>query len=169
MIIPHVAIVSSLLLGGNNPSVWEASSSFEKLDGHSKGPRSATNEIGKAVTSDAPAKTSLLRPSSLGYIFGFLYCPMYNSRYKPAWLWNRGLSKAKWVAELVKQHPNLDKLHVEALGDGVGLSCGYAWLVALFLVVLPPFLGGMVRSVKNVEALYFPPSLLVCFVKRRLY
>ena len=61
MTIPHIAIISSFLLAGNNPNTLEG-------------------VVGLPTIKD-------ISPS--WHIFSFAY----HSRYKPAWIWNRGQSK----------------------------------------------------------------------------
>jgi hypothetical protein len=73
MIIPHLSIVSGLLLAGNNPNTFEGVVAHEFGD-----------------TEDPQA----LEEKHFGTR---LFELAYNSRYKPAWLWLRGRSKRDWV------------------------------------------------------------------------
>lgn len=70
MTIPHIAIISSFLLAGNNPN------SFEGV-------------VGRPTVEGPPLK------------WGFLTLT-YESRYKPASIWNRGCNKRLWAQRLSK-------------------------------------------------------------------
>ncbi|KAH0545441.1 hypothetical protein FGG08_000442 [Glutinoglossum americanum] len=69
MVIPHVAIVSGLLLAGNNPNTLEG-------------------VIGRKGNADDHA---------IFKVFGLVY----ESRYRPAWMWFRGRSKRDWTRKLL--------------------------------------------------------------------
>ena len=72
MTIPHIAIISGLLLAGNNPNTLEA-----VVRGRSASPM--------------PRKWYILEP-------------VYDSRYRPAWIWDRGREKRLWVKRLQQEH-----------------------------------------------------------------
>lgn len=65
MVIPHIAIISGLLLAGNNPNI---------LEGVVEGPT--------------------CEPQPL---YLHLFALVYESRYRPAWIWRRGRSKKIWI------------------------------------------------------------------------
>ena len=68
MIVPHIAIVSGLLLAGNNPNTLEG-------------------VVGKPTAA----------PQALQYgVFELVY----DSRYTPAWIWQRGRSKKIWIERI---------------------------------------------------------------------
>lgn len=71
MIIPHIAVVSALLLAGNNPNTLEG-----------------------IVT----------RPSSLQQKHHMkVFALVYESRYRPAWIWARGRCKKIWIEKLIHE------------------------------------------------------------------
>lgn len=73
MTIPHIAIISGLLLAGNNPNILEGVFAKEKQEKEEK-------------------------LSILGLDFGLAY----PSCYKVAWQWHRGYNKLLWVQQLYK-------------------------------------------------------------------
>lgn len=72
MIIPHIAIISGLLLAGNNPNILEGVLAVNRKYHHDD-----------------------LK------IFGLTYGLAYPSCYKVAWLWNRGHNKKQWLNTLI--------------------------------------------------------------------
>jgi hypothetical protein len=75
MIIPHIAIISGLLLAGNNPNILEGVFATEREE--------EDNEI-----------------TVLGLRFGLAY----PSCYKTAWQWRRGHSKKKWINQIIETY-----------------------------------------------------------------
>ena len=76
MVIPHIAIVSGLLLAGNNPNILEG--------------------VVEGTTCEP-------QPAYL-----HLFALVYESRYRPAWIWRRGRSKKIWIKRVCEgpgQHP----------------------------------------------------------------
>lgn len=81
MIIPHIAIVSGLLLAGNNPSILEGVFATER----------------DAQADDDSATTYIL--------FGLLRFELaYPSCYKVAWQWQRGHTKKQWINQLLRTY-----------------------------------------------------------------
>ncbi|KAF4635464.1 hypothetical protein G7Y89_g2641 [Cudoniella acicularis] len=80
MIIPHISIVSGLLLAGNNPNTLEGVVALEFGD---------VEESGSAEK---------------GHIGNQLFELAYDSRYKPKWLWMRGRSKKDWIEKVCKTY-----------------------------------------------------------------
>lgn len=81
MIIPHIAIVSGLLLAGNNPSILEGVFATERDD-----------------QADADSATTRL-------LFGLLRFELvYPSCYKVAWQWLRGHTKKEWIDQLLRTY-----------------------------------------------------------------
>lgn len=76
MIIPHLSIVSGLLLSCDNPNILEAVVALEFED------------------------SDLCEPSKRVDFFELAYA----SRYRPAWLWLRGKSKRDWVERVWKTY-----------------------------------------------------------------
>ncbi|KAG0650613.1 hypothetical protein D0Z07_2684 [Hyphodiscus hymeniophilus] len=82
MIIPHIAIVSGLLLAGNNPNTLEGVVALE------------VGDIEVEAEDDFERKH-----------FGTkLFELAYDSRYRPSWIWMRGRSKKKWIEKLLKTY-----------------------------------------------------------------
>ncbi|KAL2072776.1 hypothetical protein VTL71DRAFT_12119 [Oculimacula yallundae] len=88
MIIPHISIVSGLLLAGNNPNTFEGVVAHEFGDTDPRFPDQ--KHFGTRIFELA-----------------------YNSRYRPQWLWFRGRSKRQWVEKVLKtyefRHPSGQK------------------------------------------------------------
>ena len=82
MIIPHIAIVSGLLLAGNNPNTLEGVVALE------------VGDIEEEGEDDFERKH-----------FGTkLFELAYDSRYRPSWIWMRGRSKREWVEKVWKTY-----------------------------------------------------------------
>lgn len=74
MILPHISVVSGLLLAGNNPNTLE-------------GVLACDIENIETVYSEAELRNPMNPFFELAY----------ESRYRPQWLWFRGRSKRDWV------------------------------------------------------------------------
>ena len=75
MTVPHIAIISSLLLAGNNPNIVEgifAAESDEDPDGRG--------------------------------VLGIRFALAYRSRYKAAWQWRRGHTKKQWINMIIDKY-----------------------------------------------------------------
>lgn len=132
MIIPHVAIVSSFLLAGNNPNIWAS------ITGHIELPEKSE-----------PSKTWSTK--LIAFIPGLWEYTFHRAAYRPAWLWNRGPCKAMWIAKFAEKNPRLApsiNKEIQNLGlEGWALS---TFGSALFLIVLPCFLAGMIRCLNPI-------------------
>lgn len=136
MIVPHIAIVSSLLLGSDNPMSFEG----------------VISRPGACLTTEKPApEVGSIFNRVLGSVRDLkvpFYGPTYHSPYQPASMWDRGNVKAMWVARLAKENPHLERalqkevLHMGWRGWGL-----YTIVPALILLLIPGFLGGMIRCV----------------------
>ncbi|CAG8981902.1 hypothetical protein HYALB_00013862 [Hymenoscyphus albidus] len=80
MIIPHISIVSGLLLAGNNPNTLEGVMALE--------------------FGDVEEKESFETKHWLNSIFELAY----ESRYRPKWLWERGRSKQDWIDRVISTY-----------------------------------------------------------------
>lgn len=80
MIIPHLSIVSGLLLAGNNPNTSEGV---------------VAHEFGDFEDPE---------PFEDKHFWTKLFGLAYNSRYRSQWLWLRGRSKRKWVEKVLKTY-----------------------------------------------------------------
>ncbi|KAK1710212.1 hypothetical protein BDP67DRAFT_110137 [Colletotrichum lupini] len=119
MIIPHIAIISGLLLAGNNPNILE----------------------GVLATERDPED-----PEDPTYVFGFLrFDLVYPSCYKVAWQWLRGHTKKQWIEQLLTVYSR--RIDVEYRGhediDGDMKDLRFRttlslldWFVLLFLTLL---------------------------------
>ncbi|KAL1851729.1 hypothetical protein Daus18300_012414 [Diaporthe australafricana] len=72
MTIPHIAIISGLLLAGNNPNILEGVFATQRQEEHDQ-----------------------LR------LFGLNFGLAYPSCYKVAWQWKRGYNKLRWIRTLL--------------------------------------------------------------------
>jgi hypothetical protein len=81
MIIPHISIISGLLLAGNNPNTLEGVVALEFGDVEEGEERFEAKSFGTKIFELA-----------------------YDSRYKPTWLWLRGRSKRDWVEKVWKTY-----------------------------------------------------------------
>jgi hypothetical protein len=82
MIIPHISIVSGLLLAGNNPNTLEGVLALEVGDVEEEGEHDFERKhFGTKVFELA-----------------------YDSRYRPSWIWMRGRSKKEWVEQVWKTY-----------------------------------------------------------------
>ncbi|KAH8657575.1 hypothetical protein BGZ60DRAFT_434531 [Tricladium varicosporioides] len=80
MTIPHISIVSGLLLAGNNPNTLEGVVALE---------------FGDVDQIEKPEKKHLAHN---------FFALAYESRYRPKWLWLRGRSKKEWVEKVWKTY-----------------------------------------------------------------
>ena len=111
MTIPHIAIVSGLLLAGNNPNTLEG------VVGRKTGPQT--------------------KPAS------FIMELVYDSRYRPAWIWFRGRSKRIWALRLQQTHGGRDA-DSEELREKIDMKPS-EWLAIFFfafgLIAIPSTLA----------------------------
>lgn len=118
-IIPHIAIISGLLLAGNNPNILE----------------------GVLATERDPKD-----PEDPTYVFGFLrFDLVYPSCYKVAWQWLRGHTKKQWIEQLLTVYSRRTDVkhigHEDIDGDMKDLRFRTTlslldWFVLLFLTLL---------------------------------
>lgn len=154
MVVPHVAVVCSLLLASSNPNTWEAMTCLDEIKASAQ-LSSASNNVSlmqqNAKDASQSARTVLQKHKSLfthiKKSYGFVFNPVYESPYKPAWPWRCGTLKARWISQLIRETPNLI-----ALKDEVLYITGSQWMFSiccptLLLLLVPSLLGGMVRWV----------------------
>ncbi|KAH6873451.1 hypothetical protein B0T10DRAFT_588843 [Thelonectria olida] len=150
MTIPHIAIVSSLLLAGNNPSIWQAS---EQDLANLTAPSTNSNDHEARRTSGGTSDRSFFEciTRSLYKIHGRFLRPLqrsYNpahggSLYNSAWIWNRGCNKARWIATLGDVY-DLHAIQSEILRSRFGNHIWACLSVTIVLMFLPAFLGGLI-------------------------
>lgn len=147
MIVPHIAIASSLLLAANNPHIWEGITAQLAL---------SPEAIQKSADGNLQSDTA--RSSSNGRIYScttslsrrigtYIFRPIYETKYRSAWMWDRGSCKALWVAKLAEEYP---QSHIHTLRSTVLNVRFDEWIIyvytpAMILLVLPSFLGGLTR------------------------
>jgi hypothetical protein len=155
MVVPHVAIVSSLLLAGNNPNIWQGIAAISPPERTSIA--SPTRSSMDAQTVTVSNKEGIQQSNKPWWKVPLMlldrrtplqmFDSMYDSKYKPAWLWNRGICKATWVARYVNEYPRLTKIEDEVLRMGFEGGVLYTTAPALILLVVPTFLAGLIRYV----------------------
>jgi len=172
-IIPHIAIVSCLLLGGNNPSAWEgivaqpnhnAGRTFSEADTIRLSDSVCglpTGVDGAIMPVLAKQETDEQTGSKVSEVLCKLYRPVYKTCYKPAWMWNRGMSKAAWVTKFLEENPQLEGLRFEVLQMGMTSWFVYTLAPAYILMLIPPFLGGMIRSVRFCDLIVISTKRLI--------
>ena len=140
MIVPHVAITSSLLLAGNNPNAWQGATGYLPL------------EDLEASQSPEPADSTSSR-STLGFsrhlriTLHALYKPMYPLTYQPAWIWDRGLNKEQWILKAAEESVRLRSLLHDVLFPSSARFLLAVMVPILSLLLVPTILGGLIRHV----------------------
>lgn len=123
MVIPHVAVVSCCLLGGNNPNTLQVLVADDRDNG-----------------IDSTAATA--RQPLVALLFNNIFTRVYSSTYQPVTMWRRGESTNKWLRRLTveypKKYPGLGDKIALSLGDRIGLN-----LICCTLISIPCFLGGI--------------------------
>jgi hypothetical protein len=140
MIIPHISIVSGLLLAGNNPNTLEGVVALE--------------------FGNVEEETSFEKK----YFGTKLFELAYESRYKPKWLWLRGRSKRDWVEKVWRTYqwrsppgqsgPCIADEDMFALKEATTLSF-MSWTIVLgmtFLLMGVPFILAFLTG-------YFTPQI----------
>lgn len=88
MTIPHIAIISGLLLAGNNPNILEGVFATQRQD-------------------------ELDQVRFLGLNFGLAY----PSCYKVAWQWHRGYNKLQWIRTLLETYGRPSNAVLDRIGQ----------------------------------------------------
>jgi len=155
MIVGHVAVVSAILLAGNNPSAFEALASEpiglaqpnvlpDKWKNRVSRRRSSVQAKVKTWVESSIQRRRFALPAGLKQ---YLYRTSFASKFKSAWMWNRGLYKALWISQMVENHPQLRDLQTSVLHVHWAIWVSQMILPTLMLIVLPSILGGMVRYI----------------------
>ncbi|KEY74949.1 hypothetical protein S7711_01298 [Stachybotrys chartarum IBT 7711] len=151
MIIPHTAILYSLLLAGNNPSAWEGIVSDQAVAATS----GITTQSGSRNQSSS-SSSRLKGRNQLGSIrwlpallkWRGLWRQSSNSKYSAVWLWHRGHNKATWIAKAIEVHrPYMQTACENILGHRLGANLWWSGLSAFFILLVPTFGGMLVRPV----------------------
>ncbi|KAI5861434.1 hypothetical protein GGS23DRAFT_606301 [Durotheca rogersii] len=141
--IPHVALVSCLLLATNNTNIWEAAApeaatlesatpqtaasettASEATESEAATPRAATPKAA-VVRETAVVKEGLDRPTWLRHLLQKLLDAVFasayeTSKFKSAWMWNRGENKGTFIRKVAKRNEFLEKMYREVLKDTLG-------------------------------------------------
>ena len=126
MTVGHVSVVAGVLLAGENPSAWEA--------------------ITAASGSNTQDETETKRKRSLSVqLKRSFYRTTFKSKYRLAWMWDRGTNKAAWLARLVNENKELKSFQREVLHMGWSGWLFQTTVPAVLLYLIPVFLGGMTR------------------------
>lgn len=159
MIIPHVAIVSSLLLAGNNPSIWQGAEQRMNFEDYELGPIATGNGTASnaATVPTSPSSTTHdNRLQKLKATFEKLRSPAFRplqrsynpthsgDLYHTAWIWNRGCNKAMWVAQLANEYTLTKTFQEEILQTRFGSHLWFSVVGSWILIFIPPFFGGLV-------------------------
>ncbi|KAI8961180.1 hypothetical protein F5Y11DRAFT_237805 [Daldinia sp. FL1419] len=158
MTIPHVALVSCLLLAGNNPNIWQNavaesllapdpftptnSSRLEDTDPESN--ISGVSSPESVETSRDPKTIRYARSvisTFMNRIFGLAY---KESRFKPVWMWNRGSNKAMWIAKLGDEYPYLRYMREEVLDQNFKKDLWTSGFYGFILYFIPTFFSVLV-------------------------
>jgi len=147
MVIGHVAVVAGVLLANPNSSAWEgvaaeAEDGLVEVSGRQHRHRSSSIAAHVRRWSETSfQERRLILPSSFKIV---LYRPDFSTRYKSVWMWNRGISKAMWVARYAEEYddPNVHTKIIPMKWTQLILAVA---VPALLLFIIPAFLGGMTR------------------------
>lgn len=132
--IPHIAIVSSFLLAGNNPSIWQG------IAPHLQD----SNALSRVSSLGTGRLTSRIRAPIFDR-FENPYTSMYpSSQYKPAWMWNRGSNKAMWLARFAEEY-GIDAVHKEIHNSRFSVHLFIPGFCAFVLIFIPVFFGTLIR------------------------
>ncbi|KAI1472938.1 uncharacterized protein F4812DRAFT_410949 [Daldinia caldariorum] len=159
MTIPHVALVSCLLLAGNNPNIWQNAVAGSLLTSDPVTPINSPrlvdsdlesdlsgvqNHDGQEFTSKDPKAIRYTRSvisRFVNRIFGLAY---KESRFKPAWMWNRGSNKAMWIGKLAEEYPYLRGMREEVLDKSFKKDLWTSGFYGFILYFVPTFFSVLV-------------------------
>lgn len=119
--VPHATIVSSCLLGGNNPNTLQL------------------------LAPDPNAPKNITRSRFWNIWIEQVFVPIFASTYQPHWMWNRGRSTSEWFSRIIFNYPEaysgdpgLGEILEVSVNDWAVLN-----LKALALISVPCVLGGL--------------------------
>lgn len=152
MTIGHVAVVARMLLAGDNPSCWEGIAAQidcrpKKYKEGSRRHSGSTVQLVHGWLQTSIQRRRVQLPSGFKML---IYRSGFASKYKTAWMWNRGSRKAMWIARLAEEY-DLPELQREVLYMGWKEWIFATTLPTLLLYLIPTFLGGMTRYVSTFE------------------
>lgn len=137
MIVVHVAIISGCLLASNDPSAVSV------MAGQRASTTSNPNATSNNVT--APLLTGQLPVTSSRSVLPLVY----DSRFQPVSMWQRGSNKANWLEAVTtdQTRPYQRQALLDVRSDVIIGASAYCFWVILFMVVLislPPAAGAVV-------------------------
>lgn len=154
MTIPHVAIVSSFLLAGDNTKVWQAAAhgcTTTKPDNlsrkHSVTKAHATRSSTWLAANGHDSDPIEMPFNSLQHR---IYQTVSQSAYRHAWLWDRGSNKAMWINQLSNEYPNLKNLSKDILHFDLFRWLFYIIIPTMGLTLFPSLIAVMVRLVDGI-------------------
>ena len=143
MVVVHVAIISGCLLASNNPSTSTAIVGLP-LDHGPSLRRAPTlldrNGQQKSHLMSFKVRLGLVRETHRIRHLP-LFHPVYNTRFQPVWLWNRGLNKMRW---LENSHVFSNQLFRHRFKLTTFDWIFYIIIPTIVLIILPPGAGGVV-------------------------
>jgi hypothetical protein len=148
MSIPHISIISGCLLAGNNPNTLEGIAPQVHQDVQLPEPGNNLQKVRRAAKQVAQTR----------------YRPVYDAFYKPAWMWDRGKTKQRWLVKLCDSYRDSYANHLlvhdklEELKGELYLSVGN-WITISSLSFLLYFIPCMLGLL---EAYWTPQIGLSC-------
>ncbi|KAI1766902.1 hypothetical protein GGR53DRAFT_527888 [Hypoxylon sp. FL1150] len=161
MTIPHLALVSCLLLAGNNPNIWQGAIS-DSLFQYDNSLGEQTRELALADRDSEPRHirgitgitrkptfhsiqtTKSSNPSGSGAFDQFFGLAFKESRFKPAWMWNRGPNKATWIHNLGERYSYLQHMREEVLEKRFSRDLWASGMYGFVLYLVPTLFGTIV-------------------------
>jgi len=149
MIIGHIAVVGGVLLAGDNSSTWQAvTADAEESLWATRSQMNKAQLRSNSVTYrvhhwsvSSFHNRRLLLPSAFK---DTLFRSECSSRYKTAWMWNRGSSKAVWLAKFSEEYKD-SSIQADILRMGWIEIIAMLGVPAVLLFFVPAFLGSMTR------------------------
>lgn len=157
MIIPHISILYGLLLSGSNLGPWHGiaphrlavAAPSDDVEANAT-PGSTALATHQPRTSPASSSTALsgARDANPGLWKRIFQLPPTEARYSGVWLWQRGCNKARWITEAISVHEQyMSSARSEILGHRLGPNIWWSSFLAVSLLAIPCFFGGLVRYV----------------------
>ncbi|KAI1777469.1 hypothetical protein F4818DRAFT_410507 [Hypoxylon cercidicola] len=155
MTIPHLALVSCLLLAGNNPNIWQGAISESLLNDDNPFSTQLQNlaltdrdygssrirGIIRRPTFNSIQATTSFNPPRPGIFDQFFTLAFKESKHQPAWMWNRGPNKAMWIYKLGEEYPYLQHMREEVLENRFSRDLWTSGLYGFVLYFVPTVFG----------------------------
>ncbi|KAL7622010.1 hypothetical protein AAE478_007511 [Parahypoxylon ruwenzoriense] len=157
--IPHIALVSCLLLAGNNTNIWQAAASESiTLSKKTSATDTQTFRVPNPVSylnrtragfrelphSEHPQKSQYAKPCTPRIFDRIFVSAFQESEFRPAWMWNRGSNKAIWISRLAEEYPYLQSLRKEVLEAPFKKDLLFSGILGFTLYFMPVFFGSLV-------------------------